>query len=240
MSPIFLPPAATPLWPAPLPWLTPVGDEVDADADVTAEHVNIGRLLATAGLGNGQGSIDGTAKVKGRGASLSAVLAHGDGGFRAVMPTGGNVNALLVDLMGVELGRAFFAAIGVPEKESIRCALADFVLRRGVLASRALEVNTTDHIITGGGRIDLSREVLEMTLRTDPKHFTIGSLPTPILISGAFKDLHYAPAPDLAVRGGAAIGLGLLFPPAAVLPTIQFGVGEGSPCAEPARQRTPR
>ena len=220
--------------------LTPVGDEVDADADVTAEHVNIGRLLATAGLGNGQGSIDGTAKVKGRGASLSAVLAHGDGGFRAVMPTGGNVNALLVDLMGVELGRAFFAAIGVPEKESIRCALADFVLRRGVLASRALEVNTTDHIITGGGRIDLSREVLEMTLRTDPKHFTIGSLPTPILISGAFKDLHYAPAPDLAVRGGAAIGLGLLFPPAAVLPTIQFGVGEGSPCAEPARQRTPR
>jgi hypothetical protein len=114
------------------------------------------------------------------------------------------------------------------------------VLQHGILASRVLEVNTTDHVVTGGGRIDLSRELLEMTLRTDPKHFTVGSLPTPILISGAFKDLHFRPAPELAVRSGAAIGLGLLFPPAAILPMIQFGVGEGSPCAEPTRPGTPR
>jgi AsmA family protein len=213
---------------------------MDAKADNTIHHVDIGKLLAAAGLGSGLGAIDGTAKVKGRGASLSGVLAHGDGAFRAVMPLGGNINALLVDLMGIELGRAFFAAIGVPDKEAIRCALADFVLQRGILATRRLEVNTTEHVITGGGRIDLARELLEMAVRTDPKHFTIGSLPTPILISGAFKDLHYAPAPELAVRGGAAIGLGLLFPPAAVLPTVQFGVGEGSPCAEPVKQRTPR
>jgi len=142
--------------------------------------------------------------------------------------------------MGLEIGRAFFAAIGIPDKEAISCALVDFVLQRGVLASRALEVNTTDHVITGGGRIDLAREVMEMTLRTDPKHLAIGSLPTPIVISGAFKDLHYAPAPDFAVRGGAAIGLALLFPPAAILPMIQFGVGEGSPCAGPATPRTAR
>jgi AsmA family protein len=220
--------------------LMPAGDEVDSTADVTAEHVDIGRLLATAGLGTGRGSIDGTAKVKGRGASLSAVLAHGDGAIRAVMPNGGNVNSLLVDLMGAEIGNAFLAAIGIPDKEAITCALTDFTLQRGVLISRALEVNTSDHVITGGGRIDLSREVMEMTLRTDVKHFTIGKLATPLLISGSFKDLHYAPAPDLAVRGGAAIGLGLLFPPAAILPTIQFGVGEGSPCAQPAKPPTPR
>ncbi len=224
--------------------LTPVdnpGDnEVDADADVTAQRVDLGRLLAFAGLGNGRGAIDGTAKVKGRGASLSGVLAHGDGAIRVVMPTGGNVNALLVDLLGLELGRALFAAIGVPAKEAINCALADFALRHGILASRGLEVNTTDHVITGGGRIDLAREILELTLRTDPKRFTIGSLPTPIVITGSFKALHFAPAPELALRGGAAIGLGLLFPPAAILPTIQFGVGEASPCAAPARQRPAR
>jgi uncharacterized protein involved in outer membrane biogenesis len=218
--------------------LTPVGDEMDANADVTVDHINIGKLLTAAGLGSGQGSIDGTATVKGRGASLSAVLAHGDGAFRAVMPNGGNINSVLVDLLGLELGKALFAAIGLPQQEAISCARADLVLQKGVLASRVLEINTTDHVITGGGRIDLSREVLEMTLRTDPKSFTIGSLPAPILISGAFKDLHYAPAPDFAVRGGAAIGLGLLFPPAAILPTIQFGVGQGSPCAMPAKQRT--
>jgi hypothetical protein len=34
----------------------------------------------------------------------------------------------------------------------------------------------------------------------------------------------------LALRGGAAVGLGVLFPPAAVLPTIQFGVGNDHRC----------
>jgi hypothetical protein len=186
-------------------------------------------------LGSGQGPIDGTASLKGRGASLSAIVGHGDGAMHVVMPQGGDVNALLIDLSGVELGRAFLAAIGLPNKERIRCMVVDFVLQRGVLASRTLVVNTTDHIITGGGRIDLSSEVLEMHLRTDAKHFSIGTLAAPIRISGPFKNLSFAPDTESALRGGAAIGLGLLFPPAAVLPTIQFGVGDDSPCAEPKK-----
>ena len=219
--------------------LLPVNDTFDASADMKLEHVDIGKLLASAGLGDGRGSLDGTAKFKGRGSSLSTILAHGDGTFHAVMPTGGNINAMLVDLLGLELGNAFFAAIGIPREEAIRCALADLTLRDGVMASRALEVNTTDHVITGGGRVDLAREVLELTLRADPKHFTIAKLATAIVISGPLKDLHFAPAPELAARGGAALALGLLFPPAAILPTIQFGVGEGSPCAAPGKQRAP-
>ena len=210
--------------------LSPVGNEVDTDADVKAERVNVSRLLASAGLGSGEGILDGTAKLKGRGASMSSILAHGDGALRIVMPMGGNINSLLVDLSGIEIGPAFLAAIGIPDKEGIRCMVADFVLQRGILASRTLEVNTTDHVITGGGRVDLSREIVEMSLRTDAKHFTIGKLATPIMISGPFKDLHFMPDKELAIRGGVAAGLGVLFPPAALLPTIQFGVGENSPC----------
>ena len=205
---------------------------MDTDADVKAERVNVSRLLASAGLGSGEGILDGTAKLKGRGASMSTILAHGDGALRIVMPTGGNINSLLVDLSGIEIVPAFLAAIGLPDKEGIRCMVADFVLQRGILASRTLEVNTTGHVITGGGRVDLSRELVEMSLRTDPKHFTIGKLATPILISGPFKNLHFMPDKELAIRGGVAAGLGFLFPPAALLPTIQFGVGENSPCVE--------
>jgi hypothetical protein len=87
---------------------------------------------------------------------------------------------LLIDLSGVEFGRAFLAAINILDKEKIRCMVADFILQGGILASRTLVVNTTDHVITGGGRIDLSREVLEMHLRTDAKHFPIGTLAAPI------------------------------------------------------------
>jgi hypothetical protein len=147
------------------------------------------------------------------------------------MPRVGAVDALLLSLSGFEIGRTLLAALNIPDKEAIRCMAADFVLQNGILASRTLVLDTTDHLITGGGRADLLNERLEAWLRTDVKHFTIGKLATPIRISGAFKDLSFAPDPELAVRGGAAIGLGVLFPPAAILPTIQFGVGEGSPCA---------
>jgi uncharacterized protein involved in outer membrane biogenesis len=212
--------------------LSPVGDEVDADVDVAIEHVNISRLIASAGVGSGAGTLDGTIRLRGRGNSLSSILAHADGALRVAMPMGGHIDSLLVDLSGIEIGPAFLAAIGLPEKEGIRCMVADFALQRGILASRVLEVNTTDHVIAGGGRIDLSREVVEMTLRTDPKHFTIGKLATPILISGPFKNLRFFPDTELALRGGIAAGLGALFPPAALLPTIQFGVGDNSPCVE--------
>ena len=180
--------------------LSPVGNEVDTEAEVKAEHVNVSHLLAAAGLGSGEGILDGTAKLKGRGASMSSILANGDGALRIVMPMGGNINALLVDLSGVEIVPAFLAAIGVPDKEGIRCMVADFELRHGILASRVLEVNTTEHVITGGGRVDLSREIVEMSLRTDPKHFTIGKLATPILISGPLKHLRFMPDKELVIR----------------------------------------
>ena len=211
--------------------LNPTGDMLAADIAVTLDRVNIGKLLSSWGLGSGQGPITGSARLKGKGASVSAIVGSGDGDLRLLMPRGGEVNALLINLSGLELGRAFLSALGVPEKEAIRCMVADFVLQHGILVSRTLAVDTTDHIIAGGGRIDLSRELMELYLRTDGKHFSIGTLATPIRISGPFKNLSFAPDAELAVRGGAAIGLGVLFPPAALLPTIQFGVGEGSPCA---------
>jgi len=212
--------------------LKPDGKEFDADANLTADNVDISRLLASAGLGSGRGVLDGTAQLRGKGSSMSTILAHGDGGIRAVMPMGGDINSLLVDLSGVEVGPALLAAIGLPNKEAIQCMVLDFALQQGVLASRTLEIDTTDHLISGGGRIDLSRELVEMTVRTDPKHFTIGKLATPIVISGPFKHLQFAPDKELLIRGGVAAGLGVLFPPAALLPTIQFGVGDKSPCAE--------
>ena len=211
--------------------LNPVGNALDADVDVTMEHVNLGDVLAKAGLGSGRGAIDGAARLKGRGASMAAIVGQGEGALRIVMPLGGQVNALLIDLSGGEVGQALLAAIGLPARENIRCMVADFVLRHGVLASRALVVDTTDHLITGGGRIDLAREVLDLRIRTDVKHFTIGKLASPIVVFGPFKHLSYGIDAEVLARGGAAVGLGLLFGPAAILPTIQFGVGDDSPCA---------
>jgi hypothetical protein len=68
-------------------------------------------------------------------------------------------------------------------------------------------------------------------LKTKAKHFSIGTIQTPIAISGPFKKPSIKPeALPLAARGAAAVGLAFLFPPAALLPTIQFGVGDDTHC----------
>ena len=209
--------------------LNPIGNALSADVDVKMAHVNLGGLLAKAGLGSGQGPVNGLVRLKGRGASMAEIVGHGEGALQIVMPAGGQVNALLIDLSGGEVPSALLALIGIPSKESIRCMVADFVLHDGILATRKLTVDTADHIVTGGGRIDLTRELVELHLRTDAKHFTIGKLGAPIAIYGPFKKLSYGLDTDAIFRDAG--GLGLLFPKTAILPTIAFGVGDDSPCA---------
>jgi len=216
--------------------LDPNGDTLAAAFDGKIEHIDIGRVLKSSGLGSGRGVIDGNIKLKGSGNSLAAIVGHGDGSLSLNMSRAGDVNSVLLDLSGLQLGRAVLSALGIPDKEALRCIIVEAPMRQGVATTTRLVIDTSEHIVTGSARADFGREVLDMRLRTDAKHFTIGSLSTPIRIAGPFKNLSVSPeAGELAVRGGAAVGLGLLFPPAALLPTIQFGVGETSPCQTPRK-----
>jgi uncharacterized protein involved in outer membrane biogenesis len=97
-------------------------------------------------------------------------------------------------------------------------------------------LDTKSNVITGTGDINLATETFDLRLKTDSKHFSIGTLPAPIAITGPFKNPGILPdIGTLGARAGAAAGLGLLFPPAALLPTIQLGVGDDNPCVALAR-----
>ena len=191
--------------------------------------MEVARLLAPMGV-RGGGSLGGVANIDGTGTSLAQLLGSGNGALTVAM-VGGNLSALVVDLSGLQFGRALLSALGVPARTSIGCLVGDFVLRRGVLETRTFLVDTDSSVINGAGTVDLGREVLDLRLRTASKGVTIGSLPTSIGISGRFKSPSILPDPgELLARGGAAVGLGLLALPLAVLPTIQLGVGEQNQC----------
>ena len=151
---------------------------------------------------------------------------------------------MLADLSGLQFGRALLSALGIPDRTKIECLIGDFGLRQGALSVRTLLLDTESHVVTGSGVAGLGKEVLDLRLRTDSKHFSIGSLPTSIGITGSFKSPSIAPdAAELGARAGAAVGLGVLFAPLALLPTIQLGVGENSQCerlTEAGRGRTAR
>lgn len=206
------------------------GDQIHAKADVKAQRLDVSRLMASTHAFEGAGRLGGQAAIDTTGNSLASMLKAGNGSLDLYM-SGGNLSALLVDLSGLHFGKALLSALGIPTQAKVDCLVGQFTLQRGVLTTRTMVLDTSEAIVNGAGTVDVGREQVNYRLKTDSKHFTIGSLPAPIGITGPFKNLSIGP--DLAsigARGGAAVGLGFLFPPLALLPTIQLGVGEDNRC----------
>jgi uncharacterized protein involved in outer membrane biogenesis len=213
--------------------LTPLDDnQIRLRSDLGVQRVDLGRLLAATGVTNGSGTIGGRAVIDSTGDSVATFAGNGDGSVQLVMSGGGDLSALLVDISGFEFGNTLLSALGIPSRDQIQCFVGDWGLRHGLLSTRTMILNTSDNIVQGSGDVNLRNETVDYKLKTEAKHFSIGTLPSPIAITGTFKDPSIRPEIlPLAARGGAAVALAFLFPPAALLPTIQFGVGDDPHCA---------
>jgi AsmA family protein len=210
--------------------LAPRGDRsVRARADIEFQRVDVSRLMEATQSFHGAGTVSGTGTLDATGASLAALLANGSGGIRLGM-TGGDLSALLVNLSGLQFGSALLSALGLPQRAPVECFVADLPLRQGILTLQALVLDTTEGIVNGAGTVNLRDESLDLRLRTEATHFSIGSLPAPIHIGGTLRHPRIVPGAELAVRGGIAAALGVVFPPLALLPTIQFGTDDDHRC----------
>jgi AsmA family protein len=205
-------------------WLTPRADEtLRARADIHFERLDVSRLLRATGPFPGNGALNGAVRLDGTGGSIAEILASADGAASLWM-LGGDLSSLLVDLAGLRLGSALLSSLNGSLTTTVECFVADLKLRRGVLSTRALMLETADAITEGLGAVDLRQERVEVRLRTQSKRPTIGVLPAPLLISGTLKDPRAAPDPATpAGRGGLAGAL-------AALPTVQLGIGDAPHC----------
>jgi hypothetical protein len=156
------------------------------------------------------------------------MLNNGHGSLQLAM-VGGDLSAVLVDLSGLEFGNALLSALGMPQRAKAECFITEAALNRGDFRLQALVLDTSEAIITGTGGVNLRDELLYIQLRTEAKLFSIGSLPAPINIGGTLKNPAISRA-GTRTAGGAASGLGFIFPLLAALPTIQFGTGEEHRC----------
>jgi AsmA family protein len=220
--------------------LTPQDGGTHAKADIEFQRVDVSRLMAATHAFKGAGAISGSGTVDAVGNSLAQMLDNGRGGLKLAM-VGGDLSAVLVDLSGLQFGNALLSALGMPQRAQVECFITEAALNRGDFRLQALVLDTSKAIITGTGAVNLRDEQLDMQLRTEAKHLSIGSLPAPINIGGTLKNPTVRPGGELALRSGAAVGLGLILAPLAVLPTIQFGTGEDHRCDQilaRAKQRT--
>jgi len=220
--------------------LTPRGEALHAVADIELRRIDIGRVMAALG-GQGGGAMDGRARIESVGNSTAQLLARGNGGL-SLRTAGGNLSAFAVDIAGLRLGNALFSALGLPSRTMLECFVADFALQAGVLNTRVMLLETSEAVLIGTGSIRLDQERLDLRLRSQAKHLTIGSLPTSMAVRGSFTDPSVFPV-VVQDRGGSALEQlwGLATAPFSLLPIIEFGTGDDQRCeAALRRARTPR
>ncbi len=212
--------------------LDPTGKALALKADVEFRQVDVARIMSATHAFGGAGTIGGRAVVSGTGDSLAQILGRGNGDLKLFM-TGGDLSALLVDLAGLDFGNSLLSALGVPKRAEVRCMVVHMPLEQGVLNTQILLIDTTEANIIGSGTVNLRNETVDYQVKTDPKHFSIGSIPAPIDIRGPLKSPSILPDPkELATRGGIAAALGVVLTPlAALIPTIQLGLGEDTDCS---------
>ncbi|MGE5539223.1 MAG: AsmA family protein [Gemmatimonas sp.] len=205
-------------------------DPPHANIDFDVSRVDLRRLVAKTPV-EGAGLIGGHASLDGRGNSTAAIMGSANGDLKLFM-TGGDISALLVNLAGLDFGNSLMSALGVPRRAVLRCMVTDFEVKDGIANTDLFIIDTTEANIVADGTINFGAEQIDYTMRTEKKKPSIGSVATPIRITGPLKSPNIAPeAGPLAARGAAAIALGaLLTPLGALLPTIQLGLGEDNDC----------
>ena len=206
-------------------------DVIHADANIKFRHLELSRIMQATHSFKGQGILGGEARIDTDGNSLASMMGQGDGELKLVLVSAGQVSALLVDIAGLEFGNALLSALGVPSQAKIDCFITDLPLNHGVVDTKAFLLDTNEARVTGTGTLDFRNQTLDYALTTRSKHFSIGSLPGPIDLTGPLASPSIRPGAEVVARAGAAAGLGVLLTPlGSLLPTIQFGVGNDNAC----------
>jgi len=215
-----------------------------ARADVTARNVELKRIFPQLASPRGSaGRVGGRAKFETRGNSVAAMMAGAEGNLDLIM-RGGEASTLALVLTNLDLARAAELLLRGDRTAEIRCAVTSMRTHRGVMTPDFFVVDTSAVLITGEGTVDFRDEQYDALLRAKSKQMSLLALRGPIVVQGTFKQPVVRPAVGpVAVRVAAAIGLGAIAPPLALLPLIDFGGAPDVDCrnlVQEARVNTAR
>ena len=178
-----------------------------------------------------EGFFGGKINLAGTGASLADVLATSDGEVAIIM-SGGKISKLLVEASDLDLAQALPLFIGKDKAIKIRCGVADFDVKDGILASKVVILDTNDSRLVGNVGINLKREVINAKLDAKPKDSSVFAAQIPITVTGQLKTPSVGiDARKAGTKAASAVILGgLLTPLAAIIPFIERAQAENTDC----------
>lgn len=208
-------------------------DPVTTDYDVRLSRFRLERFLDSAGLsGSGNGIIDGRIRLTGQGDSVRKSLGSANGNMRFVIDHG-TISNLAVALAGLDIARALGLWATGDAPIPLRCFVADFDVRKGVMTPKTFVLDSSNSTLTAEGDISLADEQLDLRLLAHPKTPTLVSARSPITVSGAFSRPSVGvEAAPIGARAAGAVALGVLLTPlASILAFIDPGLAQDSDCA---------
>ncbi|MBK1685436.1 AsmA family protein [Rhodoferax fermentans] len=209
---------------------------IQASAQVRARKLLLSKLFPTVDLNQASiGQINGEFKLSGTGNSVGDMLASANGQVGLVV-AGGQVSRLMMEKIGLHLWEILALNLTGDKLIKLRCAVADFQVKSGVMQTEALVVDTQVTTLLGSGNIDLAHEQLDLTLTPKTKTTSPVALRSPIYIRGSFAQPQVSvDKGQVAARAAGAVALGLVNPLLALLPLIDAGPGQDSDCGQLVR-----
>lgn len=205
---------------------------IKAEMKVAARHLKIKQLFPTlASMQASFGEVNGNASLSGVGNSVAALLATSNGEMKTVVSRG-SVSKFILEEAGLNLANAAFVKIFGDKQVQMNCLAGDFSVTDGVMHTRSFVMDTTDAVVNVSGDINLAKELLALDVRPKSKGLRVISLRTPLYVRGTFKqpDVGLYKGP-IALKAGAAAGLAVMAPLAAIVPLINMGRIEDADCA---------
>lgn len=192
-----------------------------------------------------EGPVMARAKLTGVGNSVRRAASTANGEVTLVAPKG-EIRQAFAELLGVNASKGLILLLSDSEKRtSVRCAMADFSVKDGVMTTNHLVADTGVVLARGRGTINLATEQMAFRIEGDSKKPRLLRIFAPITIKGPFMEPKVGLQPGKAAgQGGVAAALGSLINPlAALLPFITTGEAKDADCAgligEARRQGAP-
>ncbi len=202
--------------------------------EIDVRHVDLHRLLQNQGSEMAKhtgGRIGGFVKLDSNGVTLRQLLARmsGDAGL---FLENGQVSDLLQKLAPIDVLEALGTYASGDKPVPINCLISRFAIKDGLASLTTFLVDTADTQVAGAGDVNFASEGIALSFKPQNKHFTVASLRSPVEVHGSLAKPEFAiKTGALIARLGAAAGLGAVFPPAALLPLIDTGLGEHNACS---------
>jgi AsmA protein len=212
---------------------------IRADAKIRVQDLQLSKLFPTIEVSRASvGAVSGLIDLTGAGNSVAKMIGSANGKL-GVYVDSGRVSKLVMEMVALDLWNLAKVAIQGDEPVEIRCAIADFDVKDGLLRANALVLDTSVMSITGEGTINLRDETINLKIVPHPKARSLASLRSPLYIAGTFSRPQVSrDVRRIAEKGAGALVLGILNPLLAVLPLIYEGKGQDSNCGKLIAQAT--